>query len=341
MLICHRDAVVAFCLLVHEADSIRMMEQSASLSAPPTFRDGLAPCPVCDAAPIEAPLLFVKQHAHFVRCRRCRFEFINPRPTDQWIAERYRSYGQSYFTEPSKLQSDFSPGRYSSELRLLAPHQGTLLDVGCATGAFVAAAGEAGFDASGIDLSADATRHGREVRGLPLDSGNLYEQGYGAERFEVVTLWATLEHLTDPGRFLAEANRLLRQGGRLAVSVPNHAGISQRIAGRRNRYVGIDHVNYFTPATGRRILGRYGFVPYRVATKKFNPLVLWHDIRGATPDGATVAQQLTQQQATDQWKQGTGIRRLGRAAHRGVVGLLGAAGLGDVLYLVARKERGR
>ncbi len=316
------------------------MEESASLSPAPTFRETLAPCPVCDAAPSESSPLFVKQHARFVRCRRCRLEFINPRPSEQWIAERYRFYGEHYFTENSKLKSDFSPGRYSSELQLLVPHQGALLDVGCSTGAFVAAACEAGFDASGIDVSADTTRHGREVHGLRLESGNLIEKGYPPESFDVVTLWATLEHLTDPGQFLADANRLLRHGGRLALSVPNHAGITQRIAGRRNRYVGIDHVNYFTPVTGRRILGRYGFAPHRVVTKKFNPLVLWHDMRGATPNGATVEQQLTQQQITDQWKRATGMRRVGRIAHRGVVTLLGLAGLGDVLYMVARKERG-
>src|SRR4051794_22294061 len=247
-----------------------------------------SPCPVCDAPSAAHSVLFTKQLATFVRCGTCGLVFINPRPTAAWLAARCEYYGATYFTDRSKLASDFHTARHDVELALLRGPRGTLLDVGCATGSFVAAAKAAGFEARGIDISSESTRYGREVLGLALDVGDLYQRHYSAESFDTVTLWATLEHLPDPNRFLAEARRLLVPGGRIAVSVPNHASLAQRILGRRDRYVGIDHVNYFTRATALRILTRHGFITEILRTARFSPVVFWQDSRGNGSDGASV-----------------------------------------------------
>ena len=300
-----------------------------------------SPCPVCDSAPDAQRFLFTKQAASFVRCTNCAFVFINPRPTPVWLAARYDYYGAAYFTDPSKLASDFHAARHDVELALLRGCNGTLLDVGCATGSFVAAAQAAGFAARGIDISPESTRYGREVLGLTLDVGDLYERHYPAESFDIVTLWATLEHLPDPNRVLAEARRLLVPGGRLAISVPNHASLAQRILGRRDRYVGIDHVNYFTRDTARRILSRHGFHVETIRTARFSPVVFWQDLRGNGSDGASVERQLADQRVTDGFKYGAGgFAAAARLGHAALATALGAAGFGDILYLVARKSAG-
>jgi 2-polyprenyl-3-methyl-5-hydroxy-6-metoxy-1,4-benzoquinol methylase len=298
-------------------------------------------CPVCDALPGAHTLLFTKQQATFVRCSNCAFVFINPRPSAEWLAARYEYYGVAYFTNRSKLASDFHAARHDFELTLLGRPHGRLLDVGCATGSFVSAAKAAGFDARGIDISPESTRYGREELGLALDVGDLYERRYPAETFDIVTLWATLEHLPDPNRFLAEARRLLAPGGRIAISVPNYASLAQRMLGRRDRYVGIDHVNYFTQATARRILSRHGFAVETIRTARFSPVVFWQDLRGNGSDGASVERQLADQRVTDRFKYGGGPAAVARAGHAAVAKLLGTAGLGDILYLVARKPSTR
>jgi SAM-dependent methyltransferase len=294
-------------------------------------------CPVCDGPPVEQAVLFTKQQATFVRCRNCAFVFINPRPSAAWLAARYEYYGTAYFTNPDKLASDFHSTRHDAELALLHGLSGRLLDVGCATGSFVAAARTAGFDARGIDISPESTRYGREVLGLALDVGDLYERRYPPETFDIVTLWATLEHLPDPNRFLSEARRLLVPGGRIAISVPNRGSLAQRILGRLDRYVGIDHVNYFSRSTTCRILNRHGLSIETVRTAGFSPVVFWQDLRGSGSNGASVERQLADQQVTDRFKYGGGIAAAARAAHTGITRVLGAAGLGDILYVVGRK----
>lgn len=304
---------------------------------PPVFRAEASPCPVCDAPPIEQRLLFTKQLATFVRCSNCGFVFINPRPSTAWLAHRYEYYAANYFTDRTKLASDFKTARYDVELALLHSTEGTLLDVGCATGSFVAAARTAGFDARGIDISAESTRYGREILHLPLDVGDLYEHQYPSQAFDIVTLWATLEHLVDPNRFLSEARRLLVHGGRIAFSVPNHASLTQRILLRRDRYVGVDHVNYFTATTARRILARHGFRPETIRTGRFSPVVFWQDLKGKGSDGASVERQIADQRVTDHFKYGEGIAVAARVAHAVVTKVLSSTGLGNMLYVVARK----
>ena len=304
---------------------------------PPVFCKEPSACPVCDSLPVEHRFLFTKQLASFVKCRNCAFVFINPRPSAAWLAKRYEYYGAAYFTNRSKLASDFEIARHELELTVLLDGRGALLDVGCATGSFVAAARAAGFEARGIDISAESTRYGREVLDLPLDVGDLYEQRYPSETFDIVTLWATLEHLVDPNRFLSEARRLLVPGGRIAFSVPNHVSLNQRLLGRRDRYVGVDHVNYFTATTARRILNRHGFSTETIRTGRFSPVVFWQDLRGRGSDGASVQRQLADQRVTDQFKYGHGIVGAARVAHAVVTKVLSTTGLGNMLYVVARK----
>lgn len=313
------------------------------MSAPPPqyeFEELPIECPVCSAPPRDHREIFHKQQATFVQCAECKMEFISPRPSDAWLNARYEYYGDEWFTDGSKIDSDFAPGRYNTELALLGSgHQKLLLDIGCATGSFVEAARSRGFNARGVDVSTESVKYGRDIRGLDLDCGDLCEMRYPANHFDVVTLWATLEHLIDPNRFLAEAFRILRPGGRMAVSVPNHASLTQRILGTRNRYVGIDHVNYFTSATLRRILARNGFTVVSQLTDKINPIVILQDLRGLTPDGATVDQQMVDQQTTDGLKHGKSVKvRAMRLAHSLVRSGLRGTGTGDLLYAISEKH---
>lgn len=304
------------------------------------FEKNPVDCPVCNAPPRSQRPLFSKQDASFVRCTCCSFEFISPRPSAKWLAARYEFYGDNWFTDIAKVESDFAPGRYDTELRLLGAARGQLLlDVGCATGSFVEAAGSRGFVARGVDISTGPTRYGKDIRGLDLDCGDLCEMRYPDNHFDVVTLWATLEHLIDPNRFLSEAFRILRPGGRLGISVPNHASLSQRLLGIRNRYVGIDHVNYFTRSTLNRILARNGFDAVAELTDKINPVVILQDLRGRTSDGATVVQQFTDQETTDGLKYSSSAKaRMLRLAHTIVRRGLRATGKGDLLYSISQKN---
>ena len=105
-----------------------------------------------------------------------------------------------------------------------APKSGKLLDLGCGVGNFLAAARDAGFDVTGIELNHNAVRFAHEYYGLRCVFAIRPEQfraTHTSEKFDVVTFFEVLEHQEDPRGFLDVAKDCLAEGGYLALSVPN------------------------------------------------------------------------------------------------------------------------
>jgi SAM-dependent methyltransferase len=106
----------------------------------------------------------------------------------------------------------------------LPPRNGELLDIGCGTGNFLAAARDAGYGVTGIELDRNAARFARERLGLqrvlPLTISEFAEQ-HLEERFDVVTFFEVLEHQAAPVEFLQKVKACVRPGGVIALSVPN------------------------------------------------------------------------------------------------------------------------
>ena len=148
-----------------------------------------------------------------------------------------------------------------------------------------------------------------------------------------------MEHLPDPAPFLREAHRLLKDDGKVAITVPNYRSLTQRLLGRRDRYVCVEHLNYFTRDTAGRLMERNGFTVERTMSERFNPVVAWQDFKGVTLEGASVERQVTDQGVTDRFKYGGGWYGLARRAHGVFNKALTALGLGDLLYVLGRKRR--
>ena len=297
----------------------------------------LIACPVCDCGPDRHRLLFKKQGVDFRACLACGFEFVNPRPSEEWLKARYEYYGEHLFLDERRLQTDFQAARFDVEWDVLQGLSGALLDVGCSTGAFVKLARNSGFDAQGIDLSERAVSYGRDHLSLPLRAGDFTAGMFAEASFDVVTLWATLEHLPDPGAFMAEASRVVRPGGALVISVPNHRSLTQRMLGPRNRYVGADHLNYFSARTLRTFVASHGFSPTLLVTRKVNPFLIYQDWRGRGAEGASVEQVIQDQSVTDTVKSHKLLLPV-RTLHAAMERVLGQLGLGDLLLIRATRR---
>lgn len=106
----------------------------------------------------------------------------------------------------------------SLERRLGAP--GRLLDVGCATGVFLAHAQRRGWSVTGVEPSAWAAETARRERGVEVFTSTLEDAKLEPASFDVVHSNHVVEHLDDPVRTLSVATRLLKPAGVLVVEVP-------------------------------------------------------------------------------------------------------------------------
>ena len=134
-----------------------------------------------------------------------------------------RWYEQMYGGRDEKLLP-LEPGHKYFLADPLAPRGGELLDIGCGTGNFLAAARGAGYGVTGIELDRNAARFAKErvslQRVFPLTISEFAKQ-HADEKFDVVTFFEVLEHQAAPVEFLQKVGTVLKPQGTIALSVPN------------------------------------------------------------------------------------------------------------------------
>ncbi len=135
-----------------------------------------------------------------------------------------------------------------------------VLDLGCGLGEFTAALAEHGALVTGCDVAetALALARGRHPGIEFVLSGE--ELPFGDESFDVVWAGEVLEHVQDGLGLLGEVRRVLRPGGRLVLSTPDHGPLRRLRLGlsatafERHFDPRSDHVRFFTARTLRGTL---------------------------------------------------------------------------------------
>src|SRR5258708_31156311 len=174
-------------------------------------------CPACGEASRKAAIEKYRRYELF-GCDACGLQFWEPRemPDALW-------YEQMYGGRDEKLLP-LEPGHKYFLADPLAPRGGELLDIGCGTGNFLAAARDAGYRVTGIELDGTAARFAKERVGLqrvfPLTISEFAEQ-HADEKFDVVTFFEVLEHQAAPLEFLQKVSMVLKPRGTIALSCPN------------------------------------------------------------------------------------------------------------------------
>jgi 2-polyprenyl-3-methyl-5-hydroxy-6-metoxy-1,4-benzoquinol methylase len=128
-------------------------------------------------------------------------------------------------------------------------HSGArILDVGCATGDFIAFAKEY-FDMWGVDISEYAVAVAK--RDNPDISSQISCQSaehlrFPDEFFDAIVLWDVLEHLRSPLSTFSDLVRFLKTGGMMAFSTPNIGAPIARLMGRYWPLMTVpEHLHFF------------------------------------------------------------------------------------------------
>ena len=208
-----------------------------------------------------------------VKCASCGLRFLASVPDEDEIKKYYsreyftkrteRGY-DNYFSEKIKteiervfrlnlLDLDF----YNYEESLKGEKHS--LDIGCAAGYFVNYLKRRGWNASGIDVSADCTDFARNA-GLNVITGDYLKTGFN-NKFDLITLWASIEHLHRPDKFLAKIHNELKPEGLLLISTCRTGGFNfMKLFGKRWRFYNFpEHIFYFSRSNIKYFLEKSGF----------------------------------------------------------------------------------
>jgi len=231
-----------------------------------------AGCPFCGRSSEK------KISIDFYRCRRCDLIFnINCKSLsydrDYFISDYQGQYGKTYLDDFDNIYR-LSNTRLEKILKLtkLPAKDISILDIGSAAGFFLKAAKDKGIKKlKGIEISNFASDYCRNNFNIDVIESP-FEHAEINEKFDIITSWFFIEHLSDPLSAMKRIYEMLNDGGIFALAAPSCYGpmfyfnIDEWIRTHPK-----DHRIDMSPAGAKKILKEIGFTKVKVRKCGYHP----------------------------------------------------------------------
>lgn len=187
-------------------------------------------------------------------CGNCHLTWLDPQPHRDDLGQLYQGSYMTHAATAADAVVSGTEARYlgaaygyglaapggSSWLRAVRPLDdwlggrvcwlparpgGTVLDVGCGSGAFLARMRALGWAVAGVEPDPAAAEAARSVHGVTVAS---HLEAFAARRFDAATMHHVIEHLPDPAAEVAAVAGRLVPGGRLVIVTPNIHSVGRR-----------------------------------------------------------------------------------------------------------------
>ena len=224
----------------------------------------LIPCNTCGSS--NFIFLFEKESSlkeKFLiqKCKKCGLVQVNPQPSFDEVKKYYsneyfekrtdRGY-DNYYSEKVKTEiervfklnlNELSFFEWESSL----PNDKNALDIGCAAGYFVNFLKNRGWNAKGIEIAIAPIQFAREKLKLEIIENDFLEWDKEVnEKFDFISLWASIEHLHHPKETLEKIAKHLKPNGRMIVSTCRY-GILAISRGINWRFLNVpEHLYYYS-----------------------------------------------------------------------------------------------
>lgn len=162
---------------------------------------------------------------------------------------------ETYIEEESLFKNIFLK-RVNIISKLKKP--GKVLEIGCSTGIMLSLLQREKWQVKGVELSVKAAEIANK-RGIQVLTQDFMKVKI-SEKFDVVILNHTLEHLENPAEVIKKVKNLLSPGGLIYIDVPNFGGLSAKLMGKNwPLLLPNEHLWHFTEKSLKILLEKLGF----------------------------------------------------------------------------------
>lgn len=201
-----------------------------------------------------------------VKCQRCGHVFCDRHLGEEELSKLYKKdyfFGEEYsdyLADKKVLQKNFKL-RMKVLQRFLEPARHRhLLEIGCAYGFFLDTVRNQFSLVRGIDITEDGIRYAQEKLKLDVVNDDFIRHDFKGQKFDVVCMWDTIEHLQSPHLYLKKLSEHMETGALLALTTGDIASVIARIKKSRWRLMHPpSHLHYFSKRTLTKILNDHGF----------------------------------------------------------------------------------
>ena len=228
-------------------------------------------CPICK---IDSN---IKISADLYKCSLCNLIFnINFKSLsynrDYFITEYESQYGKTYIDDFENIYS-LSKIRLKQIMSLLKDKSNlSILDIGSAAGFFLKAAKDYGIEKlKGIEISGFASEYCKTNFLIDVIVSS-FEEIECAEKFDIITSWFFIEHLSNPLDQLKKIYNMLNRGGVFAMSAPSFFGPMFRFS--KEEWITShpkDHRIDLSPYAAKKILKSAGFKKIKIKICGYHP----------------------------------------------------------------------
>lgn len=241
-------------------------------------------CNLCGSS--EYTVRFSIRGKHLIRCNECGLVCRHPMPNHAELDSIYSGrdyFATGYFAVDDEKRKTSHYKQFVRISKIAGRHcsrGGKLLDIGPGKGTFLKLCIDNGVACEGLEISTDMAEKLRAGLKCVINTGALEELDCDGVKYSVITAFDLIEHLADPAKWLAKANKLLEINGLLVISTMNINNLLDTI-GTIFYKLGISkpveklypdfHLYYFTDRTLSKYIEKAGFVCESLAQENYDP----------------------------------------------------------------------
>lgn len=230
--------------------------------------DKMPPCRICASVDLANVMIGTISLVH---CNSCNIFYLKDMPSQNELEKYYLSNYQITSddvvnTEKRRLFRIPEQIKLISEIKKLKPPPAKLLDIGCDKGFFMDEARRWGYEVCGVEPSELARSY---CSNIGLTTYRLLSDV--DEKFEIVTMWHSLEHHLEPVEFLKLVQSIMSDNSFLLIRVPAYDNIWRKIfSSNWIWFQPKNHYFHYTEKSLEYLLNMLGFDAIKIEKRKPN-----------------------------------------------------------------------
>ncbi len=191
-------------------------------------------------------------------------------PDDKFYTEEYRtqfstnSDGKKQECEEHlRIQKNLNTKQFKLFSKFLTKET-KYLEIGCSFGGVTSQVYDFGVDECHVvEPNVEDTNFVKgNCKNIKAFNSNLEDADLNENYYDIIVAFDVVEHVCSPGDFIQKCYRLLKEGGRLFIVVPNHNDVllsNYDCDNYKNFYYHKAHLNYFTSDSIKHLCESIGF----------------------------------------------------------------------------------